>query len=436
MSVPRAPNMPAPILTEDQVEEAILAVQRQQEESLQCMALLREQHERWQNSVEQLLAQIRPEYTEVVADLKGEKSKAPTQSTPLEKSLETKPQVTRERPEISQDAMLAIDSTMMEAFQFQEKGPLKRVIGEILSDAAAKKMSTAELSGWELYRHQVKKMVDSKWFEWTAGAIILLNMITIGLETEVSLRSAEGVMIFTNLERVFLAIYTLELVVRFIAGGRASIRDPWWLLDFILVAVGVVALVIAPTLGSIAQQDFGGMESLLIMRGLRLLRLVRALRMISYFKVMWRLVYSLLTAGGTMLSTSVLLLLALFISGVIAVELITKDSDLKMNPITGPIVEIHFASLPTPILTLVQFADASKAGIGLFLCAHRLGGLQRFDELGHCGAGGKCFGKCGAGERIGKAPAEEQGERRVARDGRNLQSPRQGPQWSYLAGRD
>jgi len=188
------------------------------------MALLREQHERWQNSVEQLLAQIRPEYTEVVADLKGEKSKAPTQSTPLEKSLETKPQVTRERPEISQDAMLAIDSTMMEAFQFQEKGPLKRVIGEILSDAAAKKMSTAELSGWELYRHQVKKMVDSKWFEWTAGAIILLNMITIGLETEVSLRSAEGVMIFTNLERVFLAIYTLELVVRFIAGGRASIR--------------------------------------------------------------------------------------------------------------------------------------------------------------------------------------------------------------------
>lgn len=27
------------------------------QESLQCMALLREQHERWQNSVEQLLAQ-------------------------------------------------------------------------------------------------------------------------------------------------------------------------------------------------------------------------------------------------------------------------------------------------------------------------------------------------------------------------------------------
>eukprot|EP00435_Cladocopium_sp_Y103_P007224 s309_g2.t1 len=382
-----APNMPAPILTEDQVEEAILAVQRQQEESLQCMALLREQHERWQDSVEQLLAQIRPEYTEVVADLTEEKAKAlptqstplPTQSTPLEKSLEKKPKMTMEVPEISQDAVLAIDSTMMEAFQFQEKGPLKRVIGEILSDAAAKKMSTAELSGWELYRHQVKKMVDSKWFEWAAGAIILLNMITIALETEVSLRSDDWVTMFTDLERGFLAIYTLDLVVRLIAGGWATLRDGWWLLDMILVVVGVVALVIAPTLGSIAQQDFGGMESLLIMRGLRLLRLVRALRMISYFKVMWRLVSSLLTAAGTMLSTSVLLLLALFISGVIAVELITKDSDLILDPTTGPIVEKHFSSLPTSILTLVQFVTLDSIA------------AVYFPHLGH-GFGGCLFG--------------------------------------------
>jgi len=94
---------------------------------------------------------------------------------------------------------------------------------------------------------------------------------------------------------------------------------------------------------------------LLIIRGLRLLRLVRALRMISYFKVMWRLVYSLLTAGGTMLSTTALLCLTLFISGCIAVEIITQDSDLKNDPVTGPIVEVYFASLPTSILTLVQF---------------------------------------------------------------------------------
>ena len=370
------PDMPKPHLTEQEVEDAINAVQTQQKESLQCMAFLKEQHEKWQDSVEQLLAQIRPEYNEVVGAL----SKAdPTHVTPVTKShpldpthttpvtpvtkshplgttegLPKKPVVPRDLT-ISQDAVLAIDSTMMEAFQFQEKGPLKKVVQEILSDAAAKKATTKELTGWDLFRHKVAKIVDSKWFEWAAGCIILLNMITIGIEAELSLRSGNHDSIFSDMERGFLFIYTVELVVRLIAGGGAMFCNGWWILDFILVIVGVSALVIAPLLTTVAAVDFGGMEKLLIIRGLRLLRLVRALRMISYFKVMWRLVYSLLTAGGTMLFTTALLCLTLFISGCIAVEIITQDSDLKNDPVTGPIVEVYFASLPTSILTLVQF---------------------------------------------------------------------------------
>jgi len=355
--------MPKPHLTEQQVEDAIIAVQKQQKESLQCMAFLKEQHEKWQDSVEQLLAQIRPEYNEVVCALSKPDTTPVTTPVPVTESrplgttegLPKKPVVPREIPTISQDAVLAIDSTMMEAFQFQEKGPLKKVVQEILSDAAAKKMTTKELTGWELFRHKVAKIVDSKWFEWAAGCIILLNMITIGIEAELSLRSGNHDSIFSDMERTFLFIYTVELVVRLIAGGGAMFCNGWWILDFILVIVGVSALVIAPLLTTVAAVDFGGMEKLLIIRGLRLLRLVRALRMISYFKVMWRLVYSLLTAGGTMLSTTALLILTLFISGCIAVEIITQDRELKNDPVTGPIVEVYFASLPTSILTLVQF---------------------------------------------------------------------------------
>lgn len=132
-----------------------------------------------------------------------------------------------------------------------------------------------------------------------------------------------------------------------------------------------MALVVVPVLADSQLPDndlTGGLEKLppatetcclgsprLILRGLRLLRLVRALRMISYFKVMWRLVYSLLTAGATMLSTTALLTLALFISGCVAVEVITKDEALKSHPVTGPIVEKYFANLFTSILTLLQF---------------------------------------------------------------------------------
>ena len=149
-----------------------------------------------------------------------------------------------------------------------------------------------------------------------------------------------------------------ELILRLVAGGWQIFCSGWFLLDFVLVFVGVVALVIVPVLADSDLPDndvTGGLEKLLILRGLRLLRLVRALRMISYFKVMWRLVYSLLTAGATMLSTTALLTLALFISGCVAVEVITKDEALKSHPVTGPIVEKYFANLFTSILTLLQF---------------------------------------------------------------------------------
>ena len=68
-------------------------------------------------------------------------------------------------PVISAEAHLAIDDTILEALQFQEmlsrsgflmffevrvklrKGPLKKVVQEILSDAAAKRLTTKELTG-------------------------------------------------------------------------------------------------------------------------------------------------------------------------------------------------------------------------------------------------------------------------------------------------
>ena len=56
-------------------------------------------------------------------------------------------------------------------------------------------------------------------------------------------------------------------------------------MDLSLVALGIWALVIIPVAGG---DDGLGFERLLVFRGLRLLRLVRALRMVSHFKIMWR----------------------------------------------------------------------------------------------------------------------------------------------------
>jgi hypothetical protein len=123
----------------------------------------------------------------------------------------------------------------------------------------------------------------------------------------------------------------VELSLRLFVGGRQLFKSPWFLLDFSLVCVGIIALVVAPILG---QGRLGGIEfeKVLVVRGLRLLRLARALRMVGHFKVIWRLVYGILTAGHTMLSVTCLVALWLFIFGCVAVEIITKDVDLRSNP--------------------------------------------------------------------------------------------------------
>jgi hypothetical protein len=77
--------------------------------------------------------------------------------------------------------------------------------------------------------------------------------------------------------------------------------------------------------------------------------------MVGHFKVIWRLVYGILTAGHTMLSVTCLVALWLFIFGCVAVEIITKDVDLRSNPETQSIVQHAFGTLPRSILTLLQF---------------------------------------------------------------------------------
>ena len=61
-----------------------------------------------------------------------------------------------------------------------------------------------------------------------------------------------------------------------------------------------------------------------------------------------------------MLSTTALISLTLFISGCVAVEIITKDNDLISNPSTGPIVHYYFGSLPKSCLTLLQFVTVDS----------------------------------------------------------------------------
>eukprot|EP00435_Cladocopium_sp_Y103_P034701 s80_g9.t1 len=93
----------------------------------------------------------------------------------------------------------------------------------------------------------------------------------------------------------------------------------------------------------------------MMVRGLRLLRLARVLRMVHRFKVVWRLVSGLLSAWDTMVSTTGLIMIWLYIFGCVALEFITTDAELLADSATASIVKENFGSLPKATLTLLQF---------------------------------------------------------------------------------
>jgi len=243
---------------------------------------------------------------------------------------------------------------VFESMKLPERGPVRKIVEEVVREAhEAKKRKENVHTSWGRLKLACEHLVHHDLFEIVTGLIIMCNMVTIYLEAE--LGAVHGEMGWMRrVEEIFLGIYTIELAIRSVAGGWRIFRTIWHLTDLFLVACGVFALIVLPLF---AEEDslLYSFEKILVMRCLRLLRLIRGLRMISHFKVMWRLVYSLLTCGSTMLAVTVLVLLALFTFGLLFMELIANDPDLRENPTTRAILDESFGSLTLAMLTLVQF---------------------------------------------------------------------------------
>ncbi|CAJ1327725.1 unnamed protein product [Effrenium voratum] len=316
------------------LEQILQRVQRQQAESQESLRLLAEQHKQWQATIVSLLACDRLAVNDFPSDLPAKVHEV--QESPGQFLHEASTQ--------------SLVSSPSDKLKPKRKSIVHQMVAEVETEMHPEEEE--ELPAW---RRRLVDFVQSPWFEHITGCIIMCNMITTGIEAEASLRGE------TNwgmqVERAFLAIYTIELVLRVMANGIRSLLGEWMLLDLFLVVVGFVVLVLGPLF---QDSPLRGLDKLMLARGLRLLRLARVLRLSARFKVVWRLVNGLLTAGGTMMSTTALIMLTLFISGCVAVEIITKDPDLTNNPSTAPIVHAYFGSLPKSCLTLLQFVTVDS----------------------------------------------------------------------------
>ena len=180
---------------------------------------------------------------------------------------------------------------------------------------------------------RLRQLVTSPRTERLILALIIVNAITLGLETSpwVMARFGAGLV---WLDKAILAVFVIEVLARIVVHRAAFFRDPWSLFDFTVVAIALV-----PAAGAFSV--------------LRALRILRVLRMITLVPSLRRVVGALISALPGMGSITLLLGLIFYVASVMATKLFGADFPQ------------WFGSIPASAYSLFQVMTLESWSMGI-----------------------------------------------------------------------
>jgi len=147
----------------------------------------------------------------------------------------------------------------------------------------------------------LKSLIESRRFEMAITVLIIINAITLGLETSAEAMAAYGPVLIV-VDRIILAVFILELLARFAVYRTAFFRDPWRIFDLMVVSIALV-----PATGNLSV--------------LRALRILRVLRLITVVPSLKRVVGGLMASLPGMGAVVLLLALVFYVFSVMATKL-------------------------------------------------------------------------------------------------------------------
>lgn len=114
-----------------------------------------------------------------------------------------------------------------------------------------------------------RSVAYSKWFEITITIVIIVNSVLIGVETYTDNATIKLI------QSIILGIFTVEIIMRFIAADsvKSFFKDGWNIFDLSLVLIGYIPASLAGNASS--------MMALRVLRVFRILRLLRAAKEIK-----------------------------------------------------------------------------------------------------------------------------------------------------------
>jgi voltage-gated sodium channel len=179
-------------------------------------------------------------------------------------------------------------------------------------------------------RARVARFVTAPAFQRSIVALIMVNAVTLGLETSDSVMQAWGGTLHA-IDAALLYAFTAELGLRIYAFRGRFFRDPWGLFD--LAVVGIAWM---PATGALSV--------------LRALRVLRVLRLISVVPSMRTVVEAMLAALPGMGSIVLLMLLIFYVFAVMGAKLF------------GEALPEQFGDLGAALFTLFQLMAMDDFG--------------------------------------------------------------------------
>ncbi|MCY4015005.1 MAG: ion transporter [Gammaproteobacteria bacterium] len=147
-------------------------------------------------------------------------------------------------------------------------------------------------------RTRIATLVEGKRAQAFITALIVLNAVTLGLETSPAIRAAYGQPLAV-FDAFVLTVFVLEIAAKLYGRGRAFFRDPWNVFDFLVVGIALV-----PTSGPFSV--------------LRALRILRIMRLVSVVPQMRRVTQALVLAIPGMAPIIGLIAIIFYVAAVIA----------------------------------------------------------------------------------------------------------------------
>jgi voltage-gated sodium channel len=147
----------------------------------------------------------------------------------------------------------------------------------------------------------LRTIVDDPRTERIVMVLIVINAITLGLETSATAMAVAGPLLQT-LDTAILTVFVIEIAARIYVRRLSFFRDPWSLFDFFVIVIALM-----PSTGNLSV--------------LRALRILRVLRLITVVPSLRRVVGGLIAALPGMGSVVVLLSLLYYVFSVMATKL-------------------------------------------------------------------------------------------------------------------